>query len=130
MLSQQRGCLMKKIFTILIVGILLISITGCTTLKLIARGNKPIILNTPPKDYTVLNHFTKERMIAFDYTGAPDISQIIQEATGGYPNADAIINVFITVKTTPVDFLLNLFTIGLAYAYTLRVEGDIIQFKS
>lgn len=123
---------MRNRFTACMVVLLLLSLivnlTGCTVVKLIARGNQPIILNTLPEKYTVLGHFSKERSFFFDYTRAPDISSLIRESTAAYPNGDAVVNVFVTVKSTIGDFFMNLFTIGIANAYTLNVEGDVIQY--
>lgn len=113
---------------ILLCFVLLVSIVGCTTCKIIARGNQPIVLNTLPEKYTVLGHFKKSKGVAFDYTNAPDVSSIIREAVVAYPNADAIVNTFITVESTVGDFFFNLFTIGFANSYTLTVEGDVIQY--
>jgi hypothetical protein len=107
---------------------LTISLTGCTVCKIIARGNQPIILNTLPEKYTVLGHFSKEKSFYFDYTRAPDLSSFIREATAAYPNADAVVNVFVEVKSTIGDFFMNLFTIGFANAYTINVDGDVIKY--
>lgn len=113
---------------VLLMASFAVNLMGCTIIKLIARGNQPIILNTLPEKYTVLGHFSKERSFYFDYTRAPDISSLIRESTAAYPNGDAVVNVFVTVKSTVGDFFMNLFTIGLASAYTLNVEGDVIQY--
>jgi len=116
-------------FTVLLLlSSLMINLTGCTVCKIIARGNQPIILNTVPEKYTVLGHFSKEKSFYFDYTRAPDLSSFIRESTAAYPNADAVVNVFVTVKSTIGDFFMNLFTIGFASAYTINVEGDVIQY--
>lgn len=114
--------------SVLLLLIFTVHITGCTLVKLVARGNQPIILNTLPEKYTVLGHFSKEKSFYFDYTRAPDISSFIREGVAAYPNADAVVNVFVTVKSSVGDFFMNLFTLGLAYAYTLSVEGDVIQY--
>jgi len=81
-----------------------------------------------PVKHKVLGHFNKEKTFYFDYTKAPDISDIIREGTADYPDADAVVNVFVTVKTNFNDFFMNLITIGIANAYTMNVEGDIIQY--
>jgi len=108
--------------------LLSVSLIGCTTCKLIARGNQPIILNTLPEKYTVLGHFNKERSFYFDYTRAPDLSSFIRESTSAYPDSDAVVNVFVTIKSSVGDFFMNLFTLGFASAYTINVEGDIIKY--
>lgn len=113
---------------ILLLLSLTINLTGCTICKIIARGNQPIILNTLPEKYIVLGHFNKEKSFYFDYTRAPDLSSFIRESTAAYPNADAVVNVFVTVKSTLGDFFMNLITITFANAYTISVEGDVIQY--
>lgn len=115
--------------TVLIVLVSIINLVGCTMVKLIARGNQPIILNTLPEKYTVLGHFNKEKSFYFDYTRAPDISALVREGTASYPKTDAVVNVFVTVKQSMGDFFINLFTLGIASAYTLNVEGDVISYS-
>ena len=94
-----------------------------------ARGNKPLLLNQPNQPYDVLAHFNKETGVRFDYTAAPDISKALQEGLAGNSTADAVANIFVSVKSTFGDFLINLFTLGIANAYTLQVEGDVIKYK-
>ena len=65
----------------------------------------------------------------FDYREPLDVSKAIQEGMAGNMDSDAVANIFISVKSTVGDFILNLFTIGLANAYTLQVEGDVIRYK-
>lgn len=108
---------------------LLFGMVGCTMVKILARGNQPIILNTLPEKYTVLGHFKKSKGIVFDYTRSPDISAIIREATAPYPDADAVVNAFITVESSVGDFFFNFFTLGFANAFTITVEGDVIRYQ-
>lgn len=119
----------NKFIFLLVLLFLAVSLVGCTTVKILARGNKPLMLNQPDKPYDVISHFSKETGVMFDYTGAPDISKAIQEGMAGNTEADAVANIFISVKSTPGDFILNLFTLCLANAYTLQVEGDVIRYK-
>lgn len=109
--------------------VLIVNVAGCTTVKILARGNEPIVLNTLPEKYEVLGHFNKTKSIMFDYTRSPDISAIIREATVPYPQSDAVVNVFISIQTTPGNFFMNLFTLGFANAFTISVEGDVIKYE-
>lgn len=120
----------NKSFVYVAMLFLILSIAGCTYCKIIARGNKPLLLNQPDKPYDVISHFNKETGIMFDYTGAPDVTKALQEGMAGCNDADAIANIFVSVKSTPGDFILNFFTLGLANAYTLQVEGDVIRYKN
>ena len=43
--------------------------------------------------------------------------------------ADAIVNLRITVKMTPSDFLCNTVTCNLANSKTWAIEGDAIKMK-
>lgn len=119
----------NKLISSLIVLFIIISLAGCTTCKILARGNKPMLLNQPDKPYDVAAHFSETTGIMFDYTGAPDITKAIQTGMAGNMDADAVANIFITVKVSVGDWLLNLFTLGIANAYTLQVEGDVIKYK-
>ena len=124
---MKKGLRFSMITIVLLV--LLVSASGCTVCKIIARGNKPMILNTLPEEYTVLGHFEKQKSFYFDYTATPDISSMLRESLAAYPESDAVVNVFITVKSTLGDFFMDLFTLTFANAYTLSVEGDIIKYK-
>jgi len=119
----------NRLVFFIVISLLVINLTGCTTVKILARGNKPLMLNQPSQPYDVISHFSKETGIMFDYTGAPDITKAIQEGMAGNMDADAVANIFISVKSTVGDFILNLFTLGIANAYTLQVEGDVVRYK-
>ena len=118
----------RQIVNLILCIFLVVGVAGCTYIKLIARGNQPIVLNTLPEKYIVLGHFKKSKGVAFDYTGAPDISSIIREAVTPYPNADAVVNTFVTVEESVGDFFFDFFTLGIANAHTITVEGDIIKY--
>jgi hypothetical protein len=120
----------NKFVLFVVIAFMTMSLAGCTTIKILARGNKPLMLNQPSQPYEVISHFSKETGIMFDYTGAPDVTKAIQDGMAGNPNADGVANIFISVKSTVTDFILNLFTLGFANAYTLQVEGDVIKYKN
>jgi len=120
---------MKKFLLFSLVVITVIFLAGCSTLKIELRGNKPVLLNTPTKEYLVLNHFIQGKVSAFDYSGTPDISAIVYKVLLDYPNADAIVNLFITIRRGPLEVIPDLLTLGLANIYTIKAEGDIIQYK-
>lgn len=119
----------KNLIVILVLFCFVAVVGGCTMVKILGRGNQPIILNTLPEKYAVLGHFKKSKGVAFDYTRSPDISAIVREAVAPYPTADAIVNTFITVESTVGDFFFNFFTLGIANSFTITVEGDIIKYE-
>lgn len=120
---------MKKFLSLFLIGITVVTVAGCATFKIEAHGNKPMLLNTPAKEYTVLNHFILGKVSAFDYSGTPDISAVIYRALDKYPEADAVINLFVTIKRGPLEAIGNILTLWLAEIYTIKVEGDIIKYK-
>lgn len=101
---------------------------GCTIAKISGRGAQPLLLNNPPVKVEVVQNIKVSKMILFDYTGAFDVSEVLSEILIG-SNADAIINLNITLKTTVLDFIVNLVTLGLANARTFEVRGQAIKFK-
>ena len=119
---------MRKTLVLALVACLTMSAAGCTIVKVLARGNKPIILNTPPEHYTVLGHFKESKTVMFDYTGAPDITAMVRDGSAGHPDGDAIVNTFISIENTVTNFFLNLVTLGFANSYTVTVEGDVIKY--
>lgn len=103
-----------------------ILVEGCVLAKISGRGAIPLILNNPPKKVEVVQNINFSKMRVFDYTGAFDVSEVLTEAMIG-SNADALINLNITVKTTVVDFLVNLITLGLANSHTFEVQGQAVK---
>ena len=120
---------LNTLLSMILVCCLVFSVTGCTIVKVLARGNQPLILNTPMEHYQVLGHFKKSKGISFDYTAAPDISGMVREGTAEYPEEQAVVNTFISVEKTVGDFFFNFFTLGIANAYTITVEGDVIKYE-
>lgn len=117
----------KKLMMLMMVFLVTISLSACTMIKVAARGNQPIILNTLPEKYLVLGHFEKVKSYYFDFTRSPDISALVRQGVASYPDADAVVNVSFSVEVSVGDWFMNLFTLGFANGYTLRVEGDVVR---
>ena len=66
------------------------------------------------------------KLILFDYTGALDVSEVLNNVMVE-KNVDAFINITVSIKNTPADFLLNLVTLGFANAKTFVVKGDTVR---
>lgn len=105
---------------------LLCLVLGCTTAKISGTGEIPLILNQPQAKIETIQKFEHSKMIAFDYTSAFDVSEVLNEVMIG-TDADAIINLRITFKMKFVDFVVNLITIGLAQSKHLIVSGTAIR---
>lgn len=119
----------KEGYFIVLSILFLLFCCSCTTIKLIGTGRHPIILNNPPSDdYKLLGHFKEDRNYFFDYTGTPELTGMITDAATAYTDVDAFINVTFRVRSTVGTFFANLFTLGIANAYNLQVEGDAIKF--
>jgi len=113
---------------ILFLAVLLISLSGCTIVKISSEGVVPVFLNRPPEvRFEVIEDLNVSKQIMFNYTGCYDISEIVSSATDG-KKADAIINCQITVRVTAVDCLLNYFTLGIVYSRTIEVTGQLVRF--
>lgn len=99
---------------------------GCTMAKISGRGALPLLLNQPEAKVEVIQELKRSKHIMFDYTAAFDVSEVLSEILIG-SNADAIINITITVKSTPLDWIVNLFTLGLAQSKTFEISGQAIK---
>ena len=120
---------MRK-FTIFISMVLLFSLTiimsSCTLAKISGKGSMPLLLNNPPEKVKVVAHFTESKMITFDYTGSFDVYEIIADRLAN-SDADMATNLTIIIKSDVSTFFVNLFTLGLANARTVQVNGDFVK---
>lgn len=103
-------------------------VSGCTIAKISGAGPRPLVMNNLPGKFDVLKHFVVERSVTFDYTNAAEIDNLVAEVLRE-TNADAVVNLRVTVKYTPTDYLCNVATCGLASAKTWAIEGDAIKFR-
>lgn len=127
-INHQKELHMKHnhLFVPILLTAVLFGLYGCTIAKISGRGALPLLLNNPPQKVEVLQNVSVSKMRVFDYTGAFDVSEVLSELMIG-SNADALINLNITVKTTVVDFLVNLITLGLANSRTFEVQGQAVK---
>ncbi len=116
---------MKKLLLIVFIALIVISLESCTLAKISGRGNTPLVLNNLPTQVEMVDHFKVDKMKTFDYTGATDVSEVLTEKLD--KKGDAITNLTIVIKTDPATFFVNLFTLGLANAYIVEVEGDLVN---
>ncbi len=121
----MKNVLSKFFLIILLAGTSMLW-EACTVAKLSGKGTVPIIMNQPQAKVTEVQKIEKSKQILFDYTGALDVSEVLNDAMVD-KNIDAIINITVTIKNTPADFLLNLVTLGFANAKTFVVSGDAIR---
>jgi len=117
---------MKRIMVWLEIALAMAALNGCTMYKIGGRGTIPIMLNSPRAKVDLLKHIKVSKMVVFDYTSSFDVSEILGEAIE-QSKADAIVNVTIEGGGDFGTFFLNLFTLGIANAHTIRVEGDLVK---
>jgi len=112
----------------LLVGIVVIAamLSGCTIAKISGKGSVPLLLNQPQTKVDVIGPVSASKQIMFDYTGSFDASEILGEVFAE-TNADAIINVVISLKITPKDYLFNLLTLGIANAKTMEITAEAVN---
>lgn len=94
--------------------------------KIGGRGSSPLLLNNPPAQVKVVEHFKERKLVMFDRTRSFDVSEVIAERIAN-ANGDAVTNITIHVKSGVDTFFINLFTLGFAGAIIFQVEGDIVQ---
>jgi hypothetical protein len=116
--------------TIRLVSVVLVAMAvtagGCTIAKISGRGSIPLLLNQPSAKVEVVKAIKVSQMRVFDYTESYDASEMLSEVFTE-TQADAIINVVFTVKTTPGDFFLNILTLGIANAKTIEITGQAVK---
>jgi hypothetical protein len=101
-------------------------LSGCTIAKISGRGAQPLLLNNPPKKVEVIQNIRVSKMRVFDYTGTFDVYEALSDEMIA-SNADAIINLSITIKSTIADFFVNLITLGLANSRTFEIQGQAVK---
>jgi len=105
-----------------------VAFSGCTIAKISGAGPRPILMNTLPARYVVVEHFSVEQSVSFDYTNSMETDTMLAQVLAR-TQADAIINMRISIKTTFGNFCLTGVTCGLANARTWVVEGDAIKYQ-
>ncbi len=140
---------MKLKITLIIVGLIIISFTGCMTVNLTAEGvEKTVAMSSNVnKKYTIVKHFSKDLKGYFTIFNLvtisdPKVSELIRNELIS-AQGDAVINIKIQGQTTFIDGLvpIGLGVIGgiiappygtfASYLIGLRtytVEGDVIKY--
>ncbi len=127
---------MKKSIGWILVGFLLVSASGCMTVRLSSMGvDKPVMMTGAEveRDYALVRNFSRNLkgyfLIAHLVTlSDPKVQEVIREEINA-ANGDAAVNVTIKGQTTIVDGLASLLTYSLFGMRTYTIEGDIIVYK-
>jgi len=125
MIKQNRKS--RLIAAVMLVAVLGLA-QGCTLAKISGRGAIPIMFNNPPTRVQLVRSVEVKKMRAFDWTASFDVSEVLGDVIA-MTDADAIINVAITVKSMPLDWIVNLLTLGLAQSRTMYIRGDVVRVR-
>ena len=120
---------MKKSILFLCASMLLVSLTGCTVAKVNSKGSIPVIMNQPAEKVTVIKTFKEKEKRVFDWTRNYELTELTGKVAKE-TNADALTNVDFKIKHGFSDYLINVFTLGLAQSTTLEITGDAVKYDS
>ena len=120
---------MKKSILFLCASMLLVSLTGCTVAKVNSKGSIPVIMNQPAEKVTVIKTFKEKKKRVFDWTRNYELTELTGKVAKE-TNADALTNVDFKIKYGFSDYLINVFTLGLAQSTTLEITGDAVKYDS
>jgi hypothetical protein len=74
----------------------------------------------------LFEHVTVKKNTFFDFTNSYEISEVIAEKVVE-KQPDAVINTSITIEQGFDNFLINLFTLGLANSKKIVVDADFVR---
>ena len=120
---------MNKSILFLCASMLLVSLTGCTVAKVNSKGSIPVIMNQPAEKVTVIKTFKEKKKRVFDWTRNYELTELTGKVAKE-TNADALTNVDFKIKHGFSDYLINVFTLGLAQSTTLEITGDAVKYDS
>ena len=120
---------MKKSILFLCASMLLVPLTGCTVAKVNSKGSIPVIMNQPAEKVTVIKTFKEKKKRVFDWTRSYELTELTGKVAKE-TNADALTNVDFKIKHGFSDYLINVFTLGLAQSTTLEITGDAVKYDS
>jgi hypothetical protein len=114
------------IITVLACGLFMQS---CTIAKISGKGAVPVLLNQPSQQMQLVEHITIKKNSNFDWTSSFDVSEVIARKVAA-KQPDAVINTTITIKTSIDNYLINLFTFGLAQSRKIVIDADLMKEKN
>jgi hypothetical protein len=120
---------MKKVNLVLAL-LLCLLVSSCTFVKITGGGVKNLLLNNPNQKYELIGQLNEEKTYIFDYTNSFDVSEIVSEYLAKHPQADAVINLRISLKSTAGTIFANIFTLGIARARVMEIRGDLVKFQN
>lgn len=124
--GAARLCIGYSCVLVLLGGLL--SACSGPIVRLHGRGTVPILLNNPTQKVELIKHVTVGKMSSFDNTATYDVSELLAKQVQ-QSDAEAVINLAVTVKKSFGTFFLNLFTLGIANAKVLSVSADLVKLE-
>ena len=73
--------------------------------------------------------FKEKKKRVFDWTRSYELTELTGKVAKE-TNADALTNVDFKIKHGFSDYLINVFTLGLAHSTTLEITGDAVKYDS
>ena len=116
---------MRKVSVAIVALALVIVVTGCATLPMESRLDKPVSMTkmtTAPG-----KHFAVEKRAFWVIGGLaplsiPEVDEVIGREVSGHAGVQ---NLKITTEFTAIDILINALTGGIIYARTITIEGEV-----
>lgn len=117
--------------TLAMLAVLALALPSCTIAKIQGSGSKPLVLNQLHASAQT-RPFEASEFQAFDWTHSVNIDDVLRENATGIddPNVSGAQNVRVEVKIEPLNYLLNLVTLGWAQSQTIVVKGDLVLDRS
>ena len=97
-------------------------VSGCTMARIYSTSGNTVALTTVKPGRA--ESFTITERMMFDYTNSLDVQELIRRKFG---SGVLVQNVTVKLQQDPVDFVLNVVTIGIAQSRTFEISGDIIR---
>ena len=126
--SRKENFMINSKLVTLFMSALIIggTLQSCTIAKIGGRGAVPLVLNQPTEKMKLFEHVTVKKNTFFDFTNSYEISEVIAEKVVE-KQPDAVINTSITIEQGFDNFLINLFTLGLANSKKIVVDADFVR---
>ena len=111
-----------RLLPVIVMLVSLCALSGCTMARIYATSGNAVSMTQSGNKAG--ESFKIEKRITFDYTSAIDAQELLRERFG---SGHEFQNVSVKLNADFTDFLINLFTLGLAQSKTFEISGDKIS---
>ena len=106
---------------------LLILLSNFNSIAHVTKGE--ILFENNIKLHWTIKTFKEKKKRVFDWTRSYELTELTGKVAKE-TNADALTNVDFKIKHGFSDYLINVFTLGLAQSTTLEITGDAVKYDS